>query len=120
MIVAQRGFQASSRVITNGDEMLQEVVNLKRWYAAGFEWWWKAKARRASVGHFVAHSFTASLPPSRLSPVEVRRSGTLRPDAAASGLLRSNRSNQCGVRRRLWKSLGGERGGDRDVHGVMC
>jgi flagellar hook protein FlgE len=30
MIVAQRGFQANSRVITNSDEMLQEVVNLKR------------------------------------------------------------------------------------------
>jgi flagellar hook protein FlgE len=30
MIVAQRGFQANSRVITSSDEMLQEVVNLKR------------------------------------------------------------------------------------------
>lgn len=30
MIVAQRGFQASSRVITTSDEMLQEVVGLKR------------------------------------------------------------------------------------------
>jgi flagellar hook protein FlgE len=30
MIIAQRGFQANSRVITNSDEMLQEVVNLKR------------------------------------------------------------------------------------------
>jgi len=30
MIVAERGFQANSRVITNSDEMLQEVVNLKR------------------------------------------------------------------------------------------
>jgi flagellar hook protein FlgE len=30
MIVSQRGFQANSRVITNSDEMLQEVVNLKR------------------------------------------------------------------------------------------
>jgi flagellar hook protein FlgE len=30
MIVAQRGFQANSRVITSTDEMLQEVVNLKR------------------------------------------------------------------------------------------
>ena len=30
MIVAQRGFQANSRVITGTDEMLQEVVNLKR------------------------------------------------------------------------------------------
>lgn len=30
MIVSQRGFQANSRVITNADEMLQEVVNLKR------------------------------------------------------------------------------------------
>jgi flagellar hook protein FlgE len=30
MIVAQRGFQANSRVITASDEMLQEVVNLKR------------------------------------------------------------------------------------------
>ncbi|MBI3761209.1 MAG: flagellar hook protein FlgE [Chloroflexi bacterium] len=30
MIMAQRGFQASSRVITASDEMLQELVNLKR------------------------------------------------------------------------------------------
>jgi flagellar hook protein FlgE len=30
MIVAQRGFQANSRVITSSDEMLQELVNLKR------------------------------------------------------------------------------------------
>jgi flagellar hook protein FlgE len=30
MIVAQRGFQANSRVITASDEMLQELVNLKR------------------------------------------------------------------------------------------
>lgn len=30
MIVTQRGFQASSRVITTSDEMLQELVNLKR------------------------------------------------------------------------------------------
>jgi len=30
MIIAQRGFQASSRVITTSDEMLQELVNLKR------------------------------------------------------------------------------------------
>ncbi len=30
MIISQRGFQANSRVITNSDEMLQEVVNLKR------------------------------------------------------------------------------------------
>ena len=30
MISAQRGFQASSRVITTADEMLQELVNLKR------------------------------------------------------------------------------------------
>ena len=30
MITAQRGFQANSRVITTSDEMLQEVVNLKR------------------------------------------------------------------------------------------
>lgn len=30
MIVAQRGFQANSRVITNSDQMLEEVVNLKR------------------------------------------------------------------------------------------
>lgn len=30
MIVAQRGFQANSRIITTADEMLQEVVNLKR------------------------------------------------------------------------------------------
>ena len=30
LIVAQRGFQANSRVITTSDELLQEVVNLKR------------------------------------------------------------------------------------------
>ena len=30
MILAQRGFQASSRVITTSDEVLQELVNLKR------------------------------------------------------------------------------------------
>jgi flagellar hook protein FlgE len=30
MIIAQRGFSASSRVISSADDMLQEVVNLKR------------------------------------------------------------------------------------------
>ena len=30
MIVFQRGFQANSRTITTADEMLQELVNLKR------------------------------------------------------------------------------------------
>ena len=30
MILAQRGFQAQTRVITTSDEMLQELVNLKR------------------------------------------------------------------------------------------
>ncbi len=30
MIIAQRGFQANSRIITTSDEMLQELVNLKR------------------------------------------------------------------------------------------
>jgi flagellar hook protein FlgE len=30
MILAERGFQASSRVITTSDEMIQELVNLKR------------------------------------------------------------------------------------------
>lgn len=30
MIMTQRGFQANSRIITVGDEMLQEIVNLKR------------------------------------------------------------------------------------------
>jgi len=30
MIVAQRGFQANSRIITTSDEMLQELVNIKR------------------------------------------------------------------------------------------
>jgi flagellar hook protein FlgE len=30
MIAAQRGFQANSRVITTSDEILQELVNLKR------------------------------------------------------------------------------------------
>ena len=30
MITAQRGFQSNARVITTADEMLQEVVTLKR------------------------------------------------------------------------------------------
>ena len=30
MIVNQRGYQASARVITTSDEILQETVNLKR------------------------------------------------------------------------------------------
>lgn len=30
MIVTQRGFQASSRIISSSDEMLQELINLKR------------------------------------------------------------------------------------------
>ena len=30
LIIAQRGFQGNSRVVTTSDEMLQEVVNLKR------------------------------------------------------------------------------------------
>jgi len=30
MIIAERGFQANSRVITTSDEILQELVNLKR------------------------------------------------------------------------------------------
>ncbi|NLM96251.1 MAG: flagellar hook protein FlgE [Halanaerobiaceae bacterium] len=30
MITTQRGFQANSKIITTGDEMLQELVNLKR------------------------------------------------------------------------------------------
>src|SRR5207237_888097 len=30
LIVAQRGFQANARIITTGDEMLTEMVNLKR------------------------------------------------------------------------------------------
>jgi flagellar hook protein FlgE len=30
MITTQRGFQASARIITTSDEMLQELVNLKR------------------------------------------------------------------------------------------
>jgi flagellar hook protein FlgE len=30
MIVAQRGFQANARVITTGDEMLTDLMNLKR------------------------------------------------------------------------------------------
>ena len=30
MIIAQRGFQANSRAITTSDEMLGELVNLKR------------------------------------------------------------------------------------------
>ena len=30
MITAQRGFQANTRIITTSDEILQELVNLKR------------------------------------------------------------------------------------------
>ena len=30
MIVAQRAFQSNSRIITTSDEILQEIVNLKR------------------------------------------------------------------------------------------
>ena len=30
LIVAQRGFQANSRIITASDELLQDLVNLKR------------------------------------------------------------------------------------------
>jgi flagellar hook protein FlgE len=30
MIVAQRGFQATSRIITTSDQILQELVNIKR------------------------------------------------------------------------------------------
>ncbi len=30
MITTQRGFQANSRIISSSDEMLQELVNLKR------------------------------------------------------------------------------------------
>ena len=30
LIIAQRGFQANSRVITTSDEMIQELVNLSR------------------------------------------------------------------------------------------
>jgi flagellar hook protein FlgE len=30
MIIAQRGFQSNARIITSTDEILQEVVNLKR------------------------------------------------------------------------------------------
>ena len=30
LIVAQRGFQANSKMITTGDEMLQEMINIKR------------------------------------------------------------------------------------------
>lgn len=30
MIVAQRSYSANARIITTADEMLQEVVNLKR------------------------------------------------------------------------------------------
>lgn len=30
MIVAQRGFQANSRIITTSDSVLEELVNLKR------------------------------------------------------------------------------------------
>ena len=30
LIIAQRGFQANSRIITTSDEVLQEIINLKR------------------------------------------------------------------------------------------
>ena len=30
LIRAQRGFQANSRVVTSSDELLQEIVSLKR------------------------------------------------------------------------------------------
>jgi len=30
MIVAQRAFQANTRIITTSDEILQELINLKR------------------------------------------------------------------------------------------
>jgi len=30
LIIAQRGFQANSRIITTSDEIMQELVNLKR------------------------------------------------------------------------------------------
>ena len=30
MIVTQRGFQANSKIITTSDQMLQELLNLKR------------------------------------------------------------------------------------------
>ncbi len=30
MMIAQRGFQANSKVISTSDELLQELVNLKR------------------------------------------------------------------------------------------
>ena len=30
LILSQRGFQANSRVITTSDEILQELVNMKR------------------------------------------------------------------------------------------
>ena len=30
LVIAQRGFQANSRVITTSDELLQDLVNLKR------------------------------------------------------------------------------------------
>ena len=30
MIVAQRGFQANARVITTGDELMTDLINLKR------------------------------------------------------------------------------------------
>ena len=30
MIITQRGFQANSRVVTTSDDMLSELVNLKR------------------------------------------------------------------------------------------
>jgi len=30
LIIAERGFQANSRIMTTSDEILQELVNLKR------------------------------------------------------------------------------------------
>ena len=30
LIVAQRGFQASARIVTTSDQVLEELINLKR------------------------------------------------------------------------------------------
>ncbi len=49
LIAAQRGFQANSRVVTTSDEILQEVVNLKRLVAELTQLWGWGAARPPSL-----------------------------------------------------------------------